>query len=63
MTFLPARPNPIQGQTALPVEDPNHYETGLEKYAHYFGRKDPQLMLWEKLWFHLKDRQGVSAHI
>ena len=26
-TFLPALPNPIQGQPALPMEDPNHYET------------------------------------
>ena len=53
-TFLPARPNPIQGQPALPTEDPNHYETVLEKYADYFGRRDPQLMLREKFWFHLK---------
>ena len=53
-TFLPARPNPIQGQPALPMEDPNHYETVLEKYADYFGRRDPQLMLREKFWFHLK---------
>ena len=53
-TFLPARPNPIQGQPALPMEDLNHYETVLEKYADYFGRRDPQLMLREKFWFHLK---------
>ena len=53
-TSLPARPNPIQGQPALPMEDPNHYETVLEKYADYFGRRDPQLMLREKFWFHLK---------
>ena len=53
-TFLPACPNPIQGQPALPVEDPNHYETVLEKYADYFGRRDPQLMLREIFWFHLK---------
>ena len=53
-TFLPAHPNPIQGQPALPMEDPNHYETVLEKYANYFGRRDPQLMLREKFWFHLK---------
>ena len=52
-TFLPARPNPIQGQPALPMEDPNHHETVLEKYADYFGRRDPQLMLREKFWFHL----------
>ena len=36
------------------MEDPNHYETVLEKYADYFGRRDPQLMLREKFWFHLK---------
>ena len=53
-TFLPARPNPIQGQPALPMEYPNHYETVLEKYADYFGKRDPQLMLREKFWFHLK---------
>ena len=53
-TFLPARPNPIQGQPALPMEDPNHDETLLQKYADYFGRRDPQLMLREKFWFHLK---------
>ena len=53
-TFLPARPNPIQGQPALPMEDSNHYETVLEKYTDYFGRRDPQLMLREKFWFHLK---------
>ena len=53
-TFLPARPNPIQGQPALPMEDPNHSETVLEKYADYLGRRDPQLMLREKFWFHLK---------
>ena len=53
-TILPARHNPIQGQPALPMENPNHYETVLEKYADYFGRRDSQLMLREKFWIHLK---------
>ena len=43
--FCPLAPTPFRD---------NPYETVLEKYADYFGRRDPQLMLREKFWFHLK---------
>ena len=52
-TFLPQAPNPIQGQPPRQAEDPNHYDTVLKKYADYFGKRDPQLMLREKFWYHL----------
>ena len=53
-TFLPVRPDPIVGQPPIPAEDPDHYDTVVQKYADYFGKRDPQLMLRERFWFHLK---------
>ena len=52
--FLPAAPNPIQGQPPRAAEDPNHYVTVVQKYNEYFGKRDPQLLLREQFWFHLK---------
>ena len=39
--FLPAAPNPIQGQPPRAAEDPNHYVTVVQKYNEYFGKGTP----------------------
>nr|XP_039271206.1 uncharacterized protein LOC120345729 [Styela clava] len=51
-TFFAERPNPSGGDV-LPAEDRDDYETVIKKFDEYFTKRDPQLMLREKLWLKL----------
>ena len=53
-TYLPERDNPAGGEEKLPAEDSNNYVTVMAKFDEYFQKWDPQLMLREKFWLHLK---------
>ena len=38
----------------LATEDDKDYATVIRKYTEYFGKRDPQMMLREQFWMHLK---------
>ena len=61
--FLAARADP-NGEGAnppqLPAEDEDDYDTVIGKYDLYFTKRDPQLMLRERFWLHLKREPGQS---
>ena len=52
--FLPERDDPAGGEDKLPAENPENYATVTAKFDEYFQKRDPQLMLREKFWIHLK---------
>ena len=52
--FLLERDDPAGGEDKLPAENPNNYATVMAKFDEYFQKRDPQLMLREKFWVHLK---------
>ena len=52
--FLPERDYPAGGEEKLPAENPDNYATVMAKFDEYFQKRDPQLMLREKFWIHLK---------
>lgn len=52
--FLPERDDPAGGEEKLPAENPDNYATVMAKFDEYFQKRDPQLMLREKFWVHLK---------
>ena len=53
--YLPGRDDPAGGEAKLPAENPDNYATVLAKFEAYFQkRRDPQLMLREKVWLHLR---------
>ena len=53
-TYLPERDNPAGGEEKLPAEDSDNYATVVARFHEYFQKWDPQLMLREKFWLHLK---------
>lgn len=53
-TYLPERDDPAGGEEKLPAEDSDNYATVVAKFDEYFQKRDPQLMLREKFWLHLK---------
>ena len=53
-TYLSERPDPAGGEDPLPAESPDNYDTVIYKFNEYFTKRDPQLMLREKFWLHLK---------
>ncbi|CAH3159023.1 unnamed protein product [Porites lobata] len=53
-TYLPERDDPAGGEEKLPAEDSDNYATVVAKFGEYFQKRDPQLMLREKFWLHLK---------
>lgn len=59
-TYLPECDNPAGGEEKLPAEDSNNYATVVAKFDEYFQKGDPQLMLREKFWLHLK-REPTQA--
>ena len=54
LIFLPERDDPAGGEDKLPAENPDNYATIMAKFDEYFKKRDPQLMLREKFWIHLK---------
>ena len=55
LVFLPDRPDPEAANTRrLPAESNEDLQTVLRKFDQYFNRRDPQLMLREQFWYHLK---------
>ena len=56
--FLPARTNPNGGDD-LPPQNTD-YQFVVSKFKSYFTKRDPQLMLREKYWLHLKREPGQS---
>ena len=55
--FLPQRENPNTDGN-LPAENKLDYDTVLIKFDAYFTKRDPQLMLRERFWLHLKREPG-----
>ena len=53
-TYLPERDDPAGGKDKLPAENSENYATVTAKFDEYFQKRDPQLMLREKFWIHLK---------
>ena len=53
-TYLPERDDPAGGEGKLPAENSDNYATITAKFDEYFQKQDPQLMLREKFWIHLK---------
>ena len=53
-TYLPERDNPAGEEEKLPAEDSDNYATVVAKFDEYSQKRDPQLMLKEKVCFHLK---------
>ena len=45
---------PAGGEEKLPAEDSDNYATVVARFHEYFQKWDPQLMLREKFWLHLK---------
>ena len=52
--FLPERDDPAGGEDKLPAQNPDNYATVMAKFDEYFQKRDPQFMLREKFWIHLK---------
>lgn len=52
--YLLERDDPAGGEAKLPTENPDNYATVLAKFEAYFQKRDPQLMLQEKFWLHLR---------
>ena len=48
--YLPERDDPAGGEAKLSAENPDIYA----KFEAYFQKRDPQLMLREKFWLHLR---------
>lgn len=38
----------------MPAENPDNYTTVLAKFEAYFQKRDPQLLLREKFWLHVR---------
>ena len=57
LDFLPRRT--IDDQE-IPAEDKDNFDCVIKKYDEYFTKRDPQLMLREKFWIHLKREPGQS---
>ena len=55
--YLPARQ--VDGDD-LPAESKNNYNCVVRKFDDYFTKRDPQLMLRERFWMHLKREPGQS---
>jgi len=55
-SYLPERDDPAGGEDKLPAENSDDYATVMAKFDEYmyFQKRDPQLMLREKFWVHLK---------
>ena len=53
-TYLPERDDSASGEDKLLAENPDNYAAVMAKFDKYFQKRDPQLMLREKFWFHLK---------
>ena len=58
--FTPTTPSAEEGGDPIPGEDRNNYDTVVGKFDAYFTKRDPQLMLREKFWLHLKREPGQS---
>ena len=52
--YLPERDDPAGGKDKLPAETPDNCATAIAKFDEFFQKRDPQLMLREKFWLHLK---------
>ena len=52
--YLPERDDPAGEKDKLPAENPDNYATAITKFDEFFQKRDPQLMLREKFWLHLK---------
>ena len=52
--YLPDREDHVGGQVKLPAENPDNYSTVLAKFEAYFQKQDPQMMLRQKFWLHLR---------
>ena len=50
--FLSERADP-EGGAALPAEDRHNYNTVVNKFAQFFHKRDPQLILRQQFWYHL----------
>ena len=59
-TYLPERPDPTGGEAPLSAENTDKYDTVIRKFDKYFAKRDPQLMLREKFWLHLKCEPAQS---
>ena len=51
--YLPDHEDPAGGQVKLPAGNPDNYST-VVKFEAYFQKRDPQLMLRQKFWLHLR---------
>ena len=52
--YLPERDDPVGGKAKLPAENLDNYTNVLAKFVAYFQNRDPELMLREKFWLHLR---------
>ena len=52
--FLPECDDPTGGEDKLPAENSDNYATIMAKFDEYFQKREPQLMLCQKFWVHLK---------
>ena len=57
LEFLPRRT--IDDQE-IAAEDKDNFDCVVQKYDEYFTKRDPQLMLRERFWMHLKREPGQS---
>ena len=60
----PTTPSTEEGeeQFRIPGEDRNNYATVIGKFDAYFTKRDPQSVLREKFWLHLKRDPEQSFH-
>ena len=53
-TYLPERADPDgEDGDRLPAENRDNFDTVVNKFAEFFHKRDPQLMLREQFWLHL----------
>jgi hypothetical protein len=58
--FLEARPDPDDEENQLPAEKKDDFATVIRKFDEFFHHQDPQLMLREQFWYHLKREPSWS---
>ena len=58
--FTPPTPSAEKSRDPIPGKDRNNYDTVVGKFDAYFTKRDPQLILREKFWLHLKREPGQS---
>lgn len=52
--YVPERDDPAGGKDKLRAENPENFATTITKFDEFFQKRNPQLMLREKFWLHLK---------